>query len=459
MPRLEIAMAAALDPASAWKPFEPDGEVAWSQATAAHLFRRAGFGATTRELAEAAAKKPQEVIEALVARGRETPEFRAEMDLLAASAVAGGNPQQLVAWWLYRMLNTPDPHLEKLTLFWHGHFATSAAKVDRVKLMLAQNEMLRKHARGDFGQMVLAIARDPAMLIYLDSATNRKTAPNENFAREVMELFCLGLGNYTEKDIQELARCYTGWEVRDGAFEFNKFQHDTGVKKVLGQSGAFGGEEGTKVVLDQPAAARFIVGKLYRFFIADEPAPPAELLEPLAEQYRRSGYQTGPVVRTMLGSRHFFSNAALGKKIRSPVELTIGTLRALEGRTNLQKLTQQLDGLGQLPFFPPSVKGWDGGRTWINSSMLLARANLVRMLVTADESRFGGGTLADLARRHEAEEPEAMVAWLLALLVAVPPPDGVRQSLVELARSRSEVKGRATDVLSALAALPEFQLS
>src|SRR4029450_7559335 len=158
-------------------------------------------------------------------------------------------PQQLPAWWLYRMLGTSDPGLEKLTLFWHGHFATSAAKVDRPRLMLAQNDLLRTHARGKFEAMVRAVSRDPAMLVYLDSTSNRRIRPNENYARELLELFCLGVGNYTERDIKEVARAFTGWELRGDQFAFNHIQHDTGSKSCLGASGQLDAGYASRVAL------------------------------------------------------------------------------------------------------------------------------------------------------------------------------------------------------------------
>lgn len=449
-----------LDPAWAWSPYTPDKERPWTRARSAHLFRRAGFGATSRELDEAAKQEPADVVKKLVLPNEGNAAFERQFDELGRTMLAGGNPESLSAWWLYRMTFTPDPLLEKATLFWHGHFATSAAKVTEAKAMLAQNDLLRKHARGDFAALVLKMSRDPAMLIYLDSATNRKTHPNENYARELMELFCLGLGNYTEKDIQQVARCFTGWEVRRGSFVFNAYEHDVGVKSFLGSSGQFDGDDAAKVVLAQPAAARFIVSKLLRFYVCDEPAFPEKLVEPLAKEYRENGYNTGLILGKILGSQLFFSEYALGRKIRSPIELGVGLLKSLEGQTNLNVLAQELAQLGHAPFFPPNVKGWDGGRTWINSSTLLARSNLVRQLVLGGQTRFGGGNLESYLSQQGVSGPAETVAWFVDLLVAVPVPAAAREPLVALAGGAGGDKNRRLgELVHAIGTLPEYQLS
>ncbi len=202
---------------------------------------------------------------------RESTEFRSTADALAEATLAGGDPTKLSAAWVYRLLYTPNQLLEKTTLFWHGHFATGAEKVKDARMMWNQNQLLREHALGNFGDLVHQISQDPAMLIYLDSAINRKAHPNENFARELMELFCLGEGNYSESDVLELARCFTGWEIKNKKFRKNRYQHDSDEKTVLQQSGDFDGEDGVRIVLEQPAAERFLARKLYRFFVSDEP--------------------------------------------------------------------------------------------------------------------------------------------------------------------------------------------
>ena len=272
----------SIDPDRAWSTYQPSTETPWNIRSAAHLYRRAGFGATREELRLAVAAGPAEAVDSLLNSAHEPESYLHEVDSLASASLAAGNPKRLSAWWAYRMLSTPAQLLEKLTLFWHGHFATSAEKVQDADLMFAQNNLLRKFALNDFSALLLEISRDPAMLVYLDSASNRKAHPNENYAREIMELFCLGEGNYTEQDIRELARCFTGWEVKNKKFRFNRYQHDSGSKTVLGESGMFGGEEGVAIVAKQKSAPLFIARKLVQFFVMDEPQPSLELLTPLA---------------------------------------------------------------------------------------------------------------------------------------------------------------------------------
>jgi len=444
-----------IDPDWAWSEFQPDTETPWNIRTVAHLFRRAGFGATQNELTAAAAKTPSAVVDELLA-GPEPESFQAEMKSLSNAAIATGNVKQLSAWWAYRMLSTPMQLLEKTTLFWHGHFATSAEKVADGKLMLTQNELLRSFAFGDFSKLLIEISRDPAMLVYLDSATNRKSHPNENYAREIMELFCLGEGNYTETDIRELARCFTGWEIRRDEFRFNRYQHDEGQKTILAQTGEFNGEDGVRIVLEQKSAPEFIATKLVRFFVMDEPAPTAELIAPLAMELRNSGMLIQPVLRRIFTSNLFYSPHSVGRKVRSPVELAVGLLRSLEGSTNAFDLAEEMQSLGQGLLYPPSVKGWDGGRTWINSSTLLGRSNLVRTLITNDKTRFGKTTLRQYLATQKVTNPRAVINYLETVLFAVPIPEAAKERVEVLMKSRSD--GSLIEGLHALCTIPEFQL-
>ncbi|MEZ6125854.1 MAG: DUF1800 domain-containing protein [Planctomycetaceae bacterium] len=451
-------MISEIDAASAWEPWVPDEQSPWDTAAAAHLFRRAGFGATADELQEAVRKSPAEVIEQLVS-GVEDSTWQQQMNTLADSAVATGNVRQLSAWWAYRMLTTPVHLIEKMTLFWHGHFATSAAKVQDAELMLQQNQLLRTHALGDFSALVQEISRDPAMLLYLDSATNRKAHPNENYAREIMELFCLGEGNYTETDIRELARCFTGWEVRRERFRFNAYQHDSGEKTILGQTGRFSGEDGVRIVVAQPTAPEFLVSKLIRYFLFDEPAASPQLIAPLADLMRNSGMQIAPVIRRMLGSRLFFSPWSRARKIRSPVELSIGFLRTLQGSVNTFELADHLEALGQGLLYPPSVKGWDGGRTWINSSTLLGRSNLIRHLLEDDRTRFNRQPIEEYLSSSGAKTGEQIVNFLEPLLFAVSLSDPTKQRIAKLINGGGNRRQNIIDGIHALCTLPEFQLA
>ncbi len=450
----------AIDPDWAWQPYEVDASHPWNHQLVTHLYRRAGFAVGWRDLQKAERMTPAEVVHQLISPGSQAAAFNSQMRRMARTVLANGEPHRLAAWWLYRMMHTPDQLAEKMILFWHGHFATSAAKVEDAALMYDQHEVLRRNGLGDFGQMTLQIAQDPAMLIYLDSATNRKAHPNENFARELMELFCMGEGRYSEQDIRELARCFTGWEIKRKRFRFNRYQHDFGSKSILDQTGEFSGEDGVRVVLEQKSTPRFIAAKLVRFFVMDEPWPDPVLIEPLAEQFERDGLRLKPLVERILGSRLFFSEHALGRKIKSPVEVAMGLLRALQATTDTTALERRLVALGQGLFYPPNVKGWDGGRTWINSSTLLGRTNLVRSVVSDDATRYDGGSLSDFFEKHGIGSAEETVDWLIKMLMAVPPPEDVRRRLVPVAEARHDDRSKTiADVISAMSTLPEFQLA
>lgn len=453
-------MQESIDPDWAWSPYLPDAERPWDVARAAHLFRRAGLAAAAPTISTALDSSPVDVVRQLMTRDSQANEFSSSADRLTQTILRGGNPQQLSAAWLYRLLHSPQPLVESMVVFWHGHFATGAEKVKDAQMMWAQNQLFREHALGDFAALVQAIARDPAMLIYLDSATNRKSHPNENFARELMELFCLGEGNYSEADVQQLARCFTGWEIKRDRFRKNSYQQDTGEKTVLGQTGSFDGEDGIRIVLAQPQMPQFICRKLYRYFVADEPLPSEALIAPLARLFRQSNLNIAPVVERILSSNLFFSPHAVARKIRSPLDVGVGLLRSLEGSTDTPMLASGLQQIGQGLFFPPNVKGWDGGRAWINSSTLLGRANMIERLLSNDATRFAGGTLESYLASQRVESDDEVVPWLARYLLAVPLQSQVAEQLQQLLASSNEPREkRLRSVLHALTTLPEFQIA
>jgi uncharacterized protein (DUF1800 family) len=282
--------------------------------------------------------------------------------------------QQLRVWWLGEMLATPSPLSEKMTLFWHNHFVSSQQKVRIAQYIYGQNMLLRKHALGNFGALLHAVSKDPAMLIYLDNAANRKGQPNENFAREVMELFTLGEGHYKEQDIKEAARAFTGWSVEPdgGQFIFRNNAHDGGSKTVLGKTGAFEGDAVLDILLAQPACAEFITRKLWREFIS--PNPDEVEVKRMAGIFRNARYDIKPLLRAMLTSDGFYAEANRGVLLKSPVELIVGTLQQFNiSADGLQPLAAASAQLGQNLFAPPNVKGWPGGEAWINSASLLGR--------------------------------------------------------------------------------------
>jgi uncharacterized protein (DUF1800 family) len=303
---------------------------------------------------------------------------------------------ELQSWWLTEMLVTPSPLTEKMTLFWHNHFVSSQQKVRSPQLMYGQNVLLRHHALGNFGALLHAVARDPAMVIYLDSASNRKGQPNENFAREVMELFTLGEGNYTERDVKEAARAFTGWGIEPdtGQFVFRRRAHDDGVKTVLGRTGDLDGGAVLDILLAQPQTAELVAAKLWREFVAPEPDPGE--IRRIAAVLRESGYEIRPAVRALLTSDAFYAPGNRAALIKSPVELVVGTLRQFNFSTG-EPLPFVLGValLGQNLFAPPNVKGWPGGPMWINSTTLLARKAFLDRLFRVEEMRAmmaeGGG--------------------------------------------------------------------
>lgn len=444
-----------LDERDAWLPYEVNAKT-WSRPQAAHFFRRAGFGGTVEQLDHACKSSPSELVDQWL---DEPPTFAKELQAIERTVLAGQDPKRMPPYWLYRMHLSPAQLLEKLTLFWHGHFATSAEKVDDVKSMLEQNHLLRRHATGSFRDLVRAVSSDPAMLVYLDSTDNRKTHPNENYARELLELFCLGVGNYTEHDVQELARCFTGWEVRRGRFRFNRYQHDPGTKSLFGHEAQLGGEEAIDLILAQPACSRFIVRKLLRFFIADEIDWPESYVVPLQQEFSNAGFDLKPVVRRILSSRVMFSPEVRGARVRSPVELSIGFLRCFGATTDLNRLVERLRSIGQVPFYPPSVKGWDGGRSWINTSTMLGRVNLIDALLFDEQTQWRGGDLAKWLSDQQVTTTEAAIRQFSELLFSAPPSQQ-QMDRIEHEFASLDLKSHTSvaRLLHTLIALPQFQL-
>ncbi len=297
---------------------------------------------------------------------------------------------RLALWWADRMVTTPRPLEEKLTFFWHGHFATSETKVRDYRMMLVQNRMLRARASGSFRDLLLGIMRDPAMLVYLDNGENVKDHPNENFGRELLELFTLGVGNYSEQDIREASRAFTGWTNDVLEFRFDPALHDAGSKKFLGHEGDFGGEEIVDIILEQPATAEFIAAKLYRFFVRDDISDLTRAS--LGKAFRDADYQLKPLLKMIFLSRDFYSQPSVATQIKSPVQLFVSTYRKL-GITKTPTapdFNELTDPLGQSLLYPPNVAGWSGGRTWITPATLLERGNAMRgILYPPDLAKYG----------------------------------------------------------------------
>jgi uncharacterized protein (DUF1800 family) len=388
---------------------------------------------------------------------------------------------ELRGWWLREMVSTPSPLTERMTLVWHNHFVAAQPKVRYSQLMYRQNVLLRRHALGRFDELLHAAAKDPAMLIYLDAATNRRGSPNENFAREVMELFMLGEGKYAEQDIKEAARAFTGWSIdpEAGTYVFRRFFHDGGEKTVLGRSGRFDGDAVLDILLAQPSTAEFIVSKLWREFVS--PEPDAARVRAIAVQFRASGWRIDGVVRSLLLQPEVIERSDDNALVKSPVDLVVGFVRQSGGElTAPVPAAVALAGMGQNLFSPPNVRGWPGGLAWINTQTLLARKQyLERALAgTSAEPDTAMSTMAGdsadaadgLRRRLQALEQVRSVridnaAWLKNVGLAperVASHDGrvrLEQALLVVAPSAAAREGSlGLDALRAVVLDPAYQL-
>jgi uncharacterized protein (DUF1800 family) len=394
-------------------PYVPGQDGPWDAHAAAHLLRRVGFGATPEEIQQTVKKGLETTVEDLFADDREQEaEFQDTFRRVHGTLVDFEGGGQFQAWWCYRMLQTQAPLREKLTLFWHGHFATSSQKVTELPLMHQQCETLRRHAWGNFHDLVLAVSRDPAMLVWLDNEANTKEHPNENLARELMELFTVGIGNYTEKDVREAARALTGWH-RDGAkFRLRAEAHDPGVKTFLGQRGHFDGTDVVDVLMQQTATPRFIARKLLIFFAC--PEPPEEVVTEAGELFAQMRLSVKWFLRDLFQSKFFFSAACRRTRIASPVELVIGTCRSLGVRLPCQELYASMAAMGQDLFAPPNVKGWDGEKKWINSAAWAVRGEFAKR-IAALASTNGVGPRLNVGRLVPAglADPDKVVELLV----------------------------------------------
>jgi uncharacterized protein (DUF1800 family) len=452
---------------SPWSPYEPVPSDPWNLRKVAHLHRRAGFGATRAELLRDLQAGPAHSVDNLFQCAQLPTDAQEAIDSLRQTASTSSNIELLKVCWLNRILHGPDPLREKLTLFWHGHFATSNKKVESVALMDTQNETLRSKALGSFAPLLEAIIADPAMLVWLDGGTSRKEKPNENFAREFLELFTLGPGNFTERDIREAARAFTGWVRQDSrnsreaaSFIHDPDQIDSGAKTFLGQTGPWQAADIVRIVLDRPEAATFLAQKLYRFFVSEASPPSPELIEPLAAEIKSHHFAIGPVVEIILRSRHFYSPAADRSRIKSPVEHSAGLVRMLEiprPALNPLALSAACDAQGQELFAPPNVAGWVGGRHWINSATLLERTNWASDVIWGRaENGLAPFDPIEWGARFKIKVDQTAQA-LIDLLLQDDLGNDSRRLALEAARGNSPVSLRKA--LQLLANCPEFQLA
>jgi len=373
----------------------------WDERLAAHLLRRAGFSGTPDEVARYAAMSPYAAAESLIHFADTSnmapppsppsyPDYRA-IAVRTRRQEALRSIVALQMWWLNRMLTTPAPLQEKMTFFLHGHFTTAAIeKGVWPTLVLGQNQLFRQNALGNLRDLTVAVSKDPAMLLYLDNAENNKSHPNENYSRELMELFTLGLGNYTEEDVRQSARAFTGWTVdrQTGAFAFNQRTHDGGVKTFLRRTGNFDGSDIVDIIYQQRAAERFWATSLLSAFVYNDPEP--ELVDEFANVISRNKFELAPSMSMLLRSNVFYSPRAYRALVKSPVEFVVGAHKQLGLAEIVAGTPAALRAMGQILFHPPNVAGWPGGANWLTSQMLIARENFVAKMVNSPDLSQAG---------------------------------------------------------------------
>jgi hypothetical protein len=460
-----------------WEPYAPGDAAPWDLRRVAHLHRRAGFAATWGELQRDLKDGPEKSIGRLLkGEGREgVPDnFRATAEALARRADhtgpgdglegRAGDPAALKAWWIYRMYHSPDPLTERVALVWHNHFATSNDKLGDAFAMRRQNELFRKLGRGPFGELLRAVVHDPAVLVWLDAPANRKGKPNENLGRELMELFTLGIGHYTEADVKEAARCLTGWRVSQGAFRDSPADHDDGEKTVLGKTGKWSGDDLVKILLDHPATSRRIAWRVCEWLMG-EMGVDAAGLDALAAGLRKHELDVGWAVETVLRSKAFFAAANLGNRVLGPVEFLVGVPRAFEcfdPPPSSLVLGEWSAQLGQDLFYPPNVGGWPGGRAWLTTQGVIGRANYAAALVQGQLwTRPVAVDAIALAERHgRGRDLDDLVSFAAELLTGSPPAAGWRKRVSTALGLKAKLgTDSARAALALVAASPEVQLA
>ncbi len=475
------------------KPLSPE---AWDYAKARHLLVRAGFGGTSQEVQQLFSMGLYKAVDHLVDFHRQ-PSAGASLDVAPPSladplesqlrnafiqsqaaaprqSVDGGQLGRLRQWWLKRMVESPRPLQEKLTLFWHGHFATQQSVVQNSYTLYHQNQLFREHGAGNFGGLLYGIVHDPVMIRYLDNNLNVKGHANENLAREIMELFAMGVDQgYTEADIREAARALTGYtyDNNTGQFRFQHDKHDTSDKTVFGKTGPWTGDDLVNLLLDQPATARFISLKLFEFFAHKEPG--SETVDSLASVLRTNQYELGPMLKNLFLSEVFYSEAAMGTQIKSPTQLVVGMLRdvGIKQVANYGEIDGMIQNMGQQLFEPPDVKGWREGRSWISANRLFLRYNATANLMQSVAQPGGrrGADLVDVLASAECKTAADVVNCLAKTCFAKPLNDQQRQKLAdflgelppqpEWANQRDNINGRLRAVLVLMLSTPEYQLT
>ena len=459
----------------------------------AHLMRRAGFGATREELEEKVARGYENVVEDLLhpAGDRQTlPEdlirrYHVEHSEMRDLSGAGAN-------WMYRMITTNQPMEEKLALFWHSLFATGYAKLNQARALLNQIDMFRRVGFGKFNDILVELSKDPAMIIWLDNNDNHNGAINENYGRELLELFSMGIGNYSEDDVKEASRAFTGWTLKNAEymsmramkdsiwpysriawhFEFRDSDHDTGEKVFLGERGDFGGDDIVDIICRQDATARFVCTRLFQFFAADEiDGEGARTIEQMMASYFESDYEIRSVLRTLFNSDYFKGDAARYARVKAPVETVVGAVRMAgsyrQPTLGVNQLASQAFFMGQGLLQPPTVEGWHEGVEWIDSGSLVERVNFAAAEL-GDPSNPGVQSIADRLARDggRRQSPEQVVDGCLDLMGPIAVESDTREAIIGFAERYGEVDMDDDDsaqtvanVMRLIASSKEYQLA
>ena len=469
----------------------PDNEIALM----AHLMRRAGFGATRDELERRVAKGYEATVEELLdPDGHNIPHVdTAVLYRYIPCMQIVGDPYSLRAYMVYRMVNSERPLEEKVALLWHSIFATGNAKVDNGNELRAQIDMFRDHGMGNYRDLLLGLAKNPAMIYWLDNNENHKDAPNENWGRELLELFSMGVGNYTEQDVYECSRAFTGWTMAPKiprfplgrfpwSFQFRSEDHDDSEKTFLGHRGCFNGEDIIDIIVRQPATARFIARHLYSFFVADEAQVPAWQVSPprdpaavniIGDAFVSSGYDIRSTLRVLFNSDFFKSEGVRWAKVKSPTEVVVGTIRLVDDfrfpKLGLGPVAEETSYQGQALIDPPSVEGWHTGAEWIDSGALVRRINFAAERLSNTDFPGVQSIIGRIKERGRIP-PEELVDTCLDLIGPLDVADATRGELVHMATQGGELSWdteeeagqsaqRAADMLALIAATREYQFA
>ena len=445
-----------------WNPYVPSTDSPWNERRVVHLHRRAVFGASWNEVQRDLASDPQSavtrILEGQCRMNGVTDDFINLANVIGSAAAESGSSERLKAWWILRILFTSHPLEERLTIMWHNHFATSNLKVNDLRLMQQQNNLLRRHAMASFGEMLRAMSHDPALLLWLDAPANKAGQANENLARELMELFTIGVSNYKESDVKEVARALTGWTVNRGDFHMRDKLHDTGQKTILGQQGSWNGDDVVRILLEHPATARRLAWRLTNEFLSDGLVDQAGI-EDLANGLSERQLDIRWVVETIIRSEVFFSEANIAKRIVDPITFLIAPLRALEcwrDRPSTLVLAEWLSRMGLDLFYPPNVGGWNGGKAWLSTRSIIARTNYAAAIV---EGRLCNPSkpfdLIEVVTKYSSDNTlPGQVRWLASVLC-----NSAHSELIEAsckaAENQKEHEQKLSQAVVALLSRPE----